>query len=281
MKQEVVQLREQIIERLVELKKYNEVMENFNKYQDKIQEENMFIHECMKENEKYIYCKDMDGEVKKLFEKYSLESDLERVDALSNKTKRYIDTLANFDLVFSKMIVEDIEYCMEYFNPKCKRNTFSILRDTTENVIFYLYIVNKREELNLDIILSEYFGGNIFEKVDDLLRMKYFDFLKSIGEKRYRCFNKPKTYKMAEEIGEFDQENNTCSDGLLNLYSVFRILSDYTHEGYFLDYFWNLADSKEDNSELYQWISMILSKFCKKHWEIYAESIEAMNKKWS
>lgn len=280
MKEEVMQLREQIIERLDELKKYNQLMEKLNDYEDTIREKNNLIQDRIKENEKYIYCKEMEEEVQKLYQKYNVENDLERLDALAIKAIRYIDTLANFDLLFSKMIVEDIEYCIETFNPRSKRTTFSILRDTTENVIFYLYIVNQLEESELDAFLTEYFGGNLIDKVDDISKLKYFDLLKKIGENRYHSFIKPKTACMAKKIGEYDKRNNICSDGLLNLYSVFRILSDYTHEGYFLDYFWNFEDSKEQDTELFQWISMILSKFCKKHWKIYAESMKAMSNKW-
>lgn len=135
----------------------------------------------------------------------------------------------NLSIVFSEGLITDITFITKNYSSILpnERFIFNILRSTVEHVIKYKYFLKNEE------FIEQYFGENI--DPDKALKMKnLIKAMKQFGEYRYKT-KLPSTQDMANEVNELNSIGKR-----LSLYDAFKLLSDYTHDGYFKDYFSNL-----------------------------------------
>lgn len=140
-------------------------------------------------------------------------------------------------LLISECIVEDIDtFLFLKENNFCQRYTDAILRNMSEQVIEYLYIMEHKE------LIPVYLGVNLNEELDE--KENLFVGLKKTGQARFG--ERTPVKKMAKTIGE-----DESTDDKIALYDIFSLKAEMEHNSYFNHIFelLEILEEREDEEK--------------------------------
>lgn len=144
------------------------------------------------------------------------EKSLEKFDeSKGNDSKMFMTS------IFAGNLLTDLELIINLYHTYEVRHIASIFKTSIEHIILYGYLIKNLSKL------EEYIGKerNIYDDLKedaDLVEI----FKKNVGQYR---FERSAIKEMAEDIGEAKSiGDNMC------VYDAYRILCDYSHDGYFM-----------------------------------------------
>lgn len=187
----------------------------------------------------------LDGAYSKLMQlKIKRDYFKEQLEKISNEEKQESELFLSY--VIMKGVAEDLEEYLELLSADSKpRYQHFIIRNITEHVIEYMYLMNNKE------LIAEYFGAEV--ELDADVDMKHIsEEYKNLGQNRYTS-KRVSVNSMAVAIGEKHSE-----DGVPGLYDIFSIISENCHNSYFHAVIDEMADDKMQNKVFSLWIMTLV-----------------------
>lgn len=150
--------------------------------------------------------------------------------------------------VIMKGVAEDLEEFLELLSANRRpRYLHFIIRNVTEQVIEYMYVMNNKE------LIAEYFGSEAQINLDENVDMKHIsETYKNLGQNRYSS-KRVSVNAMAVAVGEKHSE-----DGVPGLYDIFSIISENCHNSYFHAVIDEIADDDMQNKVFSLWIMTLV-----------------------
>ena len=170
----------------------------------------------------------------------------EQLEELDEDDKQESELFLSY--VIMKGVAEDLEEFLELLSEDSKpRYQHFIIRNITEHVIEYMYLMNHKE------LIAEYFGSEAQIDLNDEVDMKHIsETYKNLGQNRYTS-KRMSVNAMAVSIGEKHSEESA-----LGLYDIFSIISENCHNSYFHAVIDELADDKMQNKVFSLWIMTLV-----------------------
>lgn len=168
----------------------------------------------------------------------------EKLESVSNDEKQESEMFLSY--VIMRGVAEDLEEFLDLLSTDSKpRYQHFIIRNITEHVIEYMYLMNNKE------LIAEYFGSKV--ELDADVDMKHIsEEYKNLGQNRYTS-KRMSVNAMAVAIGEKHSE-----DGVPGLYDIFSIISENCHNSYFHAVIDEMADDEMQNKVFSLWIMTLV-----------------------
>ncbi len=189
----------------------------------------------------------LDGAYSKLMQlKSKRDYFKEKLEKISNEEKQESELFLSY--VIMRGVAEDLEEFLELLSANSKpRYQHFIIRNITEHVIEYMYLMNNKE------LIAEYFGSEVEIDLDADVDMKHIsEEYKNLGQNRYTS-KRMSVNAMAVAIGEKHSE-----DGIPGLYDIFSIISENCHNSYFHAVIDEMADDEMQNKVFSLWIMTLV-----------------------
>lgn len=168
----------------------------------------------------------------------------EKLESVSCDEKQESEMFLSY--VIMRGVAEDLEEFLDLLSTDSKpRYQHFIIRNITEHVIEYMYLMNNKE------LIAEYFGSKV--ELDADVDMKHIsEEYKNLGQNRYTS-KRMSVNAMAVAIGEKHSE-----DGVPGLYDIFSIISENCHNSYFHAVIDEMADDEMQNKVFSLWIMTLV-----------------------
>lgn len=168
----------------------------------------------------------------------------EKLESVSSDEKQESEMFLSY--VIMRGVAEDLEEFLDLLSTDSKpRYQHFIIRNITEHVIEYMYLMNNKE------LIAEYFGSKV--ELDADVDMKHIsEEYKNLGQNRYTS-KRMSVNAMAVAIGEKHSE-----DGVPGLYDIFSIISENCHNSYFHAVIDEMADDEMQNKVFSLWIMTLV-----------------------
>ena len=168
----------------------------------------------------------------------------EKLESVSNDEKQESEMFLSY--VIMRGVAEDLEEFLDLLSTDSKpRYQHFIIRNITEHVIEYMYLMNNKE------LIAEYFGSKV--ELDADVDMKHIsEEYKNLGQNRYTS-KRMSVNAMAVAIGEKHSEA-----GVPGLYDIFSIISENCHNSYFHAVIDEMADDEMQNKVFSLWIMTLV-----------------------
>ena len=168
----------------------------------------------------------------------------EKLESVSCDEKQESEMFLSY--VIMRGVAEDLEEFLDLLSTDSKpRYQHFIIRNITEHVIEYMYLMNNKE------LIAEYFGSKV--ELDADVDMKHIsEEYKNLGQNRYTS-KRMSVNAMAVAIGEKHSE-----DGVPGLYDIFSIISENCHNSYFHAVIDEMADDEIQNKVFSLWIMTLV-----------------------
>lgn len=189
----------------------------------------------------------LDGAYSKLMQlKSKRDYFKDKLEKISNEEKQESELFLSY--VIMRGVAEDLEEFLELLSANSKpRYQHFIIRNITEHVIEYMYLMNNKE------LIAEYFGSEVEIDLDADVDMKRIsEEYKNLGQNRYTS-KRMSVNAMAVAIGEKHSE-----DGIPGLYDIFSIISENCHNSYFHAVIDEMADDEMQNKVFSLWIMTLV-----------------------
>lgn len=189
----------------------------------------------------------LDGAYSKLMQlKSKRDYFKDKLEKISNEEKQESELFLSY--VIMQGVAEDLEEFLELLSANSKpRYQHFIIRNITEHVIEYMYLMNNKE------LIAEYFGSEVEIDLDADVDMKHIsEEYKNLGQNRYTS-KRMSVNAMAVAIGEKHSE-----DGVPGLYDIFSIISENCHNSYFHAVIDEMADDEMQNKVFSLWIMTLV-----------------------
>ena len=189
----------------------------------------------------------LDGAYSKLMQlKSKRDYFKDKLEKISNEEKQESELFLSY--VIMQGVAEDLEEFLELLSANSKpRYQHFIIRNITEHVIEYMYLMNNKE------LIAEYFGSEVEIDLDADVDMKHIsEEYKNLGQNRYTS-KRMSVNAMAVAIGEKHSE-----DGIPGLYDIFSIISENCHNSYFHAVIDEMADDEMQNKVFSLWIMTLV-----------------------
>lgn len=190
-----------------------------------------------------------------------------------NNEKFTLNSIEMLSFLYSSNLQRDLEVMKALFEAEYEtRYLIMLLRNMCEHVIEYLYLSNDVQRINHYMNPMKLDDDAYMERLQERIEesSNFIETQKTILSLRYEGEKKPSVHFMAKDIGEAED-----TEDKLSLYSIFGLLSNYTHNSYYEDFMEcvGLVDDEEENlcSENYIIdisLDIITTRFIEKYNEI-------------
>ena len=178
-----------------------------------------------------------------------IESITEKNEQILQEYKEEKFTLNSIEMLsflYSSNLQRDLEVMKDFLEANYEtRYSLMLLRNMCEQVIEYLYLCNDERRIDYYMSPMKIDDDAYMEKLQERMEesSNFVKMQKTILSLRYEDEEKPFVHKMAKDIGEAkDSDDDLC------LYSIFGLLSNYTHNSYYED-FMECVGLVDDNDE--------------------------------